>query len=157
MGCTNSAEQSRAEMEKAVRQQTRQITNLEKTNKELQLMLSQILEDTHRSKVQESAEMQVQQRVQDLEAKIQRLETQLQYRKKDPDDTFSRDSEPEILLEQKKEDAVVFSPPAQPEERQSASILEDPSIKEMYERRRALFQRKLNPPADTESKQPGMA
>lgn len=120
-------------------------------------MLSQILEDTHRSKVQENTDLQVQQKVQELEAKIQRLETQLQQRKKDQDDTFSRDSEPEILLDPKKEEGNVQAAPAQPEDRPSASILEDPSIKEMYERRRALFQRKLNPPADTESKQPGMA
>lgn len=156
MGCTNTSEKSRTDMENAVRQQTKQITNLEKTNKELQHMLSQILEETHRSKAQDSADAQVQQKVQELEAKIQRLETQLQ-RKKDPDDTFSRDSEPDILLGQRKEEEAVMTPPGQPEERPSASILEDPSIKEMYERRRALFKQKLNRPPEPEPKQPGMA
>ena len=158
MGCTNSSEKSRTDMENAVRQQTKQINNLEKTNKELQHMLSQILEETHRSKAQESVDAQVQQKVQELEAKIGRLETQLQ-RKKDPDDTFSRDSEPDILLGQRKEEeaGLTPSPPGQPEERPSASILEDPSIKEMYERRRALFKQKLNRPPESEPKQPGMA
>lgn len=157
MGCTSSSDQSRAEMEKAVRQQTRQISTLEKTNKELREKLDQILEATHRSKQQENEELLVHQRMQELEAKIQRLETQLQQQhKKSLDDTFSRDSEPDIILESRKlEEAVFTPPPAQPEERPSASILEDPSIKELYERRRQMFQRKRQQPAD-DPKQPGM-
>ena len=150
MGCASSDDKARTDMERAVHQQTKQITSLEKANKELKQMLDQILGDTHRSKQQENTDSQVRERIRELEGKIQHLETQLQQkRKKELDDTFSRDSEPDILLQSRQPEGVTPTP--QPEERPSASILDDPSIKEMYERRRQLFQRKLNPPTPAQA------
>lgn len=100
MGCASSDDKARTDMERAVHQQTKQITSLEKANKELKQMLDQILGDTHRSKQQENTDSQVRERIKELEGKIQHLETQLQQkRKKELDDTFSRDSEPDILLQ----------------------------------------------------------
>lgn len=153
MGCASSTDKTRTEMERAVHLQNKQITSLEKANKELKQLLDQIIGDTQRSKKQENTDLQVQERIRELEGKIQLLESQLQQkRKNDLNDTFSRDSEPDILVQSRQPE--VTTPPPKAEERPSASILDDPSIKEMYERKRQLFQRKLNPPSATNPNQP---
>jgi hypothetical protein len=141
-------------LEKTVQQQNNQISGLEKANKELKQMLDQIQEETQRSRSQGNEELQVREKVRELEAKLGQLETQIQKKQeKGSEDTFSRGSEPDILLSLRQPEKAILPPPAQPEEHPSASILDDPSIKEMYERRRQLFQRKLNPPSNPETKQ----
>ena len=115
--------------------QTHQIESLQHTNEELRRILEALLDENERLRANQLAPA-VQQRVAHLEEKIKQLESKLLESSRGPEDTFSRGTEeepPEILLT-----SNLYEVP-QSEPRSSHSILEDPVIKELLERKRRHF------------------
>lgn len=131
MGCV-SAKPSQPSL---LVRQTQQIESLQNTNEELRRILEALLDENERLRSNQLAPS-VQQKVASLEEKIQQLESKLQQNSRGPEDTFSRGTEedpPEILLT-----SNLYEVP-QSEPRSSHSILEDPVIKELLERKRQHF------------------
>lgn len=141
MGCTSSNTVQQNELATLVKKQTMQIETLQQTNQELRKVLEGLVEENQKVKPSSASES-LQQKIAQLEAKIKEFESKLASSPVQSDDTFKRDSEeeetPAILLESSQLEA------SQSEERVSRSIMDDPFIKERFERKRQLFLLKKN-------------
>lgn len=136
MGCTNSNEAQQAALEQHLRKQKEQLETLQSANTQLK----QVIEGIQAEKRKESTPLpDLTGRVKELEAKVAELESRVD----EKDDTVSRgsrvDSPPDILLAS---DQLESAP--QSEARSSHTIMDDPLIREMYERKRQMFLLKKN-------------
>jgi hypothetical protein len=131
MGCVST----KAKQPSLLVRQTQQIESLQSTNEELRRIVEALLDENEKLRVNQVGPA-VQQRVANLEDKIKQLEEKLLENSRGPEDTFSRGTEedpPEILLT-----SNLYEIP-QSEPRSSHSILEDPVIKELLDRKRRHF------------------
>jgi len=136
MGCTNSNEAQQAALKQHLGRQKDQLAALQSANAQLK----QVIEGIQAEKKKESTRPpDLTGRVKELEAKVSALENKVD----EKHDTMSRgsrvDSPPDILLESNRLDSA-----PQSEARSFHTIMDDPLIREMYERKRQMFLLKKN-------------
>ena len=136
MGCTNSNEAQQAALKQHLGRQKDQLAALQSANAQLK----QVIEGIQAEKKKESTRPpDLTGRVKELEAKVSALENKVD----EKHDTMSRgsrvDSPPDILLESNRLDSAPHS-----EARSFHTIMDDPLIREMYERKRQMFLLKKN-------------
>ena len=136
MGCVSSNQAKLVSLEDQLRHQREQLAALQATNAQLK----QVIEGIHaeKQKHEQTRPPDWTGKVKELERKVAELERRIEGQESSGEDTFSRgsraDSPPDILVESK---ALESAP--QSEVRSSHTILDDPMIREMYERRRQMF------------------
>lgn len=148
MGCVSSNQAQLVSLEQQLRRQREQLAVLQTTHVHLKQVISGI-QAAKQEKAAETLSINWAEKVKALEGKIAALELLVQAKEESNGDTFSRgsrlDSPPDILLESKELESV-----PQSEARSSHSIMDDPVIREMYERKRQMFLLKKNKEAGGE-------
>lgn len=140
-------------MERELRQQTKKIAELQSANAQLKEVIEGI--QLERQKKGKNQNVEWKEKVKILEEKINQLEEKVKEKEQSPNDTFSRgsraDSPPDILLDTNRLESAPHS-----EARSSHTILDDPLIREMYERKRQMFllQQRTREPAGEVDSQP---
>ena len=134
MGCVSSKAAQRTALEQQLRTQIAKVARLLMENEDLKEVLGRVCEERKdRGKTEQWKE-----KVRELEEKIAKLEEMLREQEESEEDLFSRgsqpDSPPDILLDTAQ---LESAPPS--EARSSRSILDDPLIRELYERKRQMF------------------
>jgi len=135
MGCVSSNQAQLVSLQHQLHRQREQLAALQATN----VHLKQVIEGIQASRNEKATgPTNWADKVKALEGKISALELLVQAREDSSGGTFSRgsraDSPPDILLESKGLESV-----PQSEARSSHTIMDDPVIREMYERKRQMF------------------
>ena len=137
MGCTSSTETQQAAIQQRLNKQKEQLAALQSANTQLKQAIEGVQAEKRKGETTPLPDLTG--KVRELEAKIAALEQKVERK----EDTMSRgsrvDSPPDILLESNQ----VESAP-QSEARSFHTIMDDPLIREMYERKRQMFLLKKN-------------
>ena len=132
MGCVSA----KSKQQDFLLRQTQQIDALQTSNAELQHLVQSLLAENDKLRASQ-IDSSIQSKICDLEGQIQQLEVKLQEKSKRQETSFSRESEeeaPEILVTS----SLCEMPQAEP--LSSHSILEDPVVKQLMEKKRlSLF------------------
>ena len=145
MGCKSSKSNQSCKLEGQLSRQTAEIESLRQTNAELRHIVEQLISDNKRQRAAVSSAASLQDKIASLELKVEALTVQLDARAASVNDTFSRGSAASlhpIVLQDEEEERPVFNSIS------SHSILEDPLIKEILERKRLIFRRKERDSSD---------
>jgi chromosome segregation ATPase len=136
MGCVSSNQAQLVSLQRQLHHQKEQLAALQAANAHLKGIIEGIQAD--KKKQMETRPPDWSAKVKELEGKVEELEKRVEEKEDSGEDTFSRgsraDSPPDILLESR---ALESAP--QSEARSSHTIMDDPMIREMYERKRQMF------------------
>lgn len=141
MGCRCSkAAKPRSRLQSLLQRQSTHIEGLNQTNAELRRIVETLIAENQKQRTVATTAVLLQQKITELEQKIDALEIRLP--QSDSENTFSRDSD----------HAPAEVPEARPvyTSKSSHAIMEDPLIKEIYERKKLIFRRKERDSSDAQ-------
>lgn len=133
MGCTNSTEAQESALQQRLNKQKAQLAALQTSNSRLKQAINGL--QAEKRHLDSTPKPDLPSKVQELEAKLAALEEKVVGKREDTMSRGSRvDSPMEILLDSKQGESAPMS-----EARSSHTIMDDPLIREMYERKRQMF------------------